>query len=402
MFSRTLSLVAVLSLAAPALADVIVVNCSGSGCPGALAGAIGSAQDGDVVLVRSPMSTTTEIVVDGKGITIVAETDGSLWQGRFTIRNVPAGSTAVVSGFLMATTGSIVLEQNAGAVRIQDCTMVPLGQVFSSPPGMVCTSCADVALLRTYVRGESGGTSPQPSSGSVAIQATGSTLAIHDSSAYGGRGRNGYIDGGVVSGGPGSAAIAMSGGSLVLQSARIQGGAGGDGTGGGAGGPGGAGLVLSAGATARAIGGRTLGGPGGIGTSAGAHGVPVVLDGGSWSRVDGPSRAFAAPRIAHAGQPLVLELSGSAGERAVVAASAGAAYADSPALDGVLLLRPPMRRFATGIVGADGTVTLTQTTPGVPGGAPNGLLHLQPVFVDAVGALHLGCAQVVVHLPAAP
>jgi hypothetical protein len=201
----------------------------------------------------------------------------------------------------------------------------------------------------------------------------------------------------------------------VLQSATVAGGNGGEGTDGSctagihpsAGGAGGTGIVLQNGSSARAIAGRTLGGVGGVGggneceeAAHGAHGVPVVVGNGTWGRLAGPDRSFLAPRIVRVGQALSMTVAGDPSETAWLAFSSSAAYVDSVALDGVLLLANPIRRVHVGILDALGALTLAPLAPPLPAGAMNDLMHLQPVLFDAVTEAHIGCAGVVVRVDA--
>jgi hypothetical protein len=410
-------------LAVPALsrstsAEVLIGNGPGSPYMG-LANAIGVAHDGDVVLVRVAVNESITVT---KGIAIVADVPGRLtWQGFLHVSNVPAGSTLLVNGFNFGLVSStpLVISQNDGAIRIQDCGVFPTSVPMQpAVVGVVCTTNSDVAFLRCGLRGGQGPGSPfPPSNGARALTATDTTLTIQDSDVAGGNGMGGTFDFGSGASTPGTGgggAIVMSGGTLVLQTSNVHGGAGGNGFIGNcfganptAGGPGGKGLLLTASAVARAIGGRTLGGVGGLGGSNpcgqaanGAGGVDVDASDGMWLRLEGVGRAFTAPRIVHVGDPLTLTLAGAPGERAFLAGGSAAGHFDSWVFDGVLLLQPDFRRVEYGIVDDLGALNLTLTTPVLLDGMTNDLMHLQPVFVDAFGQAHVGCAEIVVRIDA--
>jgi len=418
MFPRSLLAVLVFGLVAirPAAADVLIVDGTGTHY-GSVQVAVYAAHDGDVLLVRVPVNES--VLVNAKGIAIVADTPDRLtWMGYLHVQNVPVGRTFLVSGFALGLVSStpLVFSGNSGSIRVQDCLVSPVGAPGQpATVGIVCTASLDVAFLQCTL---GGGSSPgypwTPGPGAAALSATDSTIAIQGTSVRGGSGLPGtYIGSGYsssgTSGGPG---VLLSGGSLVLQSSVLRGGSGGAGYPGNcsgvspsAGGAGGTGLVLSAGALARAIGGRSAGGVGGLGgvnpcgqAPDGAHGALVDASGGTWSESAGAPRAFLTPRVVRVGQPLPLNFSGAPGERALLALSSQAAYIESVALDGVLLLLPPLRRLDCGILDTYGLLALMLTTPALPPGTVNDLLQLQPVMDDGTGQLHLGCAGVVVRV----
>jgi hypothetical protein len=416
MHLRSMSLYLAVGLvtSSSARADVLIGNGPGSPYMG-VAHAVGVAHDGDVVLLRAAVAEN--VTVAGKGIAIVADVPGHLtWTGTLAVRAVPAGSTVLISGFAFgqSSTTPLVISQNDGAVRIQDCGMsaIPIpGQ--PARVAIECTASRDVAFLRCGLQGGWGPGYPfWPVRGAPALVASDSTITIHASNVAGGPGMDGvYIgSGGGTPGTSGGSGIVMSGGTLVLQSALVHGGAGGAGYPGyygSAGGAGGTGLVLTAGSSARAIGGRTLGGVGGLGgvgamsTGAdGAHGFDVDASGGSWSRIEGVARALIAPRIVRTEQPLSIDLAGAPGEQVFLAFGSVAARTDWSALEGVLLLQPIPRRLGYGHLDAQGAMSLALTTPVLPAGAENDLIHLQTLFADALGQAHVGCAQVVVRVDA--
>jgi hypothetical protein len=411
MFLRSIAALTIACAAgAPAAADVLVV---GSGNYPTVQDAVNAAHERDIVLVYSTVATN---VVIEKGVTIVADVPGTIsWFGSLHIQNVPAGSTVVVSGFALGIASPLLVSSCGGSIRIHDCHVAPTSVPFQlALTAAVCTSSRDVAFLHSSITGGAGVNGPD---GAAAISATGCSLTIDDSIVRGGAGRAGAPNDFSHQSDPGGAgghAIVLARGGLVLQCADVAGGAGGDGFFGNcssfpasAGGPGGDGLVLGANAVARAIDGATAGGSGGVGgvnscnrAPDGAPGSAVNAAGGTWSRVAGPNRALAAPRIVRAGRPLELRFSGAPFEQVFLVMSHTAAHVDAPELDGVWLLQGPARTIACGALDAGGALTLDWTTPSLPAGVAGDVLHLQPVMIDALGNTRLGCARVLVRLDA--
>lgn len=404
----------VLLLAGATRADVLIGNGPGSPYMG-VQHAVGVAHVGDVVLLRV---NVTENLTISKGIALVADVPGRLtWQGWLHVQDIPAGETLLVNGFNFGLVSStpVVISQNAGSIRFQDCGVLPVPVPMQpAQVGVVCTTNSDVAFLRCGLRGGQGPGSPfPPSNGARAMTLTDSVVTIHDSDVSGGPGMSSSSStpSAGTNGGP---AIVMSGGQLVLQSALVHGGAGGAGFNGSctgfhatAGGNGGTGLVLTNGAVARAVGGRTLGGVGGTGgvnpceqAANGARGAEVDASGGTWTRVEGVGRWFSAPRIVRVGEPLSMLAFGAPGETAFLAGGPAAGYLDSPVFDGVLLVQPQFRRVDYGFVDGAGTLPIALTTAALPPGVNNDMIHLQPVMVDLGGQAHVGCAQIVVRVAA--
>lgn len=199
-----------------------------------------------------------------------------------------------------------------------------------------------------------------------------------------------------------------------MQSALVHGGAGGAGFNGScggfhstAGGNGGTALILTNGAEASSIGGRTLGGAGGVGgvnpcdqSPNGAAGTRVDAGGGTWTQTEGVGRWFTAPRIVRVGAPLSMSVSGAPGESVYLAGGPGSGHVDAPLLEGVLLVQPDFRRVSFGLVDGSGSQPIDLITASLPPGVSNDLIQLQSVLVDPGGQARLGCAEVVVRVAA--
>jgi hypothetical protein len=416
MLLRSVGLLFVLSATSRSLfADVLIGNGPASPFTSVQA-AVDAAHDGDVVML--PHDVHEDIVVDGKGIAIVGDTAGQLtWFGHLHVQNVPAGSTMLLTGigFGQASSTPVVLTQNAGAIRFQSCSVWPAPNQPATV-GVLCTSSRDVAFMIGGIHGGQGPFPPfAPIAGAAAISATDSTITIQSANVGGGNGRPGFFDsdqGIGFRGSSGGPALLLSGGTLVTQSVHIVGGFGGDGFVGDcaganatAGGAGGTGIVLTAGAVARAIGGRTLGGVGGHGgvnpcgqAPPGATGVDVDAGGGTWTKSAGAMRSLGAQWVVRAGDPVIVSVSGESGEHVFLAAGSAPAHVDSPSLGGVLLVQPQFRRVDFGPLDAQGQSSFTIKSPAWPPGTSHNLLHLQALMVGADGRVHLGVAGIVVLL----
>ena len=171
--------------------------------------AVSAAEPGDVILV-APGDYTEVVILDGKGLTLVAETSASV--ATLEVRNVPVGQTAVVDGFqfdlpdvFAGPDVPFALVDNAGAVRIQDCT-------FLGDPGFA---------------GFAGGQSPYP--GTPGATVLRSRDVIFDGCHFeGGSGAN-LVDGSVqFFGTSGGAGLEVDEASLVVAQSTCRGGSGGD------------------------------------------------------------------------------------------------------------------------------------------------------------------------------
>ena len=141
-------------LAAPATADVHVVDLGGGGDFLDLQPAIDAAADGDILLVKAG-NLYTSALIDGKGLTIVAEDGDFVLADWFEVRNLPARRTVMLAGMRATqpgTQGEIArLTDNLGAVRLLDMELyAPQG---GNNFGVYLLNCTDVVFTRCVMSG---------------------------------------------------------------------------------------------------------------------------------------------------------------------------------------------------------------------------------------------------------
>ena len=214
MTVRALSLitcVALVGMAPRAAAGVIVVD-PPSG-PTAQA-AIDAAAPGDILLVKpSASEPSTDLLVNGKGLTLVADGAGVAFHG-LRVQNVPAGQQVTVRGFTLegpapfwpAQTALIVVSCD-GAVWFDACTVKSpdqisagfLGSAPEGPAGAYVGASDSVLFTNCQLSGGRGASasgdcfiSGNPGSvGGAGIEVSGSSLVLHGTSCTGGAGGKG-------------------------------------------------------------------------------------------------------------------------------------------------------------------------------------------------------------------
>lgn len=186
--------------------QVVIVDGPAAGTCGTLQAAIDVALDGDILLVGP--GNYAAFTLDRKGLSIFAMPNAAVVVDvPMVIRNTPAGSTVVVHG-LRSGSGSygsdaLVLQDDAGQVRIQDCVLK--GRVGQNWParggsGVNVSNCQGVVLTRCTASGGtglgSGGGLTPPGHGGQGVLGRGSSVALHDCDARGGTGGYGGGSGG--------------------------------------------------------------------------------------------------------------------------------------------------------------------------------------------------------------
>src|SRR5688572_15695587 len=143
-----LRLLPLAALMSTARAGVITVGPAGAHA--AIQPAVDAALDGDTVLVAP--GTYAGFTVDGKHLQVVAASSPVTVNGTVVLRNVAAGGSATLAGFVFPF---LQLTTCAGSLRIQAST---IGQMFglALPPTVTVDQCADVALTHCMVSGWSG------------------------------------------------------------------------------------------------------------------------------------------------------------------------------------------------------------------------------------------------------
>ena len=104
---------------APALAaDVLVVDAAGGGDYTSVATAALAAADGDVLLVRPGNYPFEEVVIDGKGLTIVKDGPGIVKSYRWVrIQNLPAGKEVHLNGLSSPTSSWSLARDTSSSKR---------------------------------------------------------------------------------------------------------------------------------------------------------------------------------------------------------------------------------------------------------------------------------------------
>ncbi len=160
--------------------------------------AVTAAQDGDTVLVDGGWYGA--FVVSGKSLTIVAEQGQAVsisFFGIVPLRSTVQGLQAHQRVVIRGIDGPFHLYDNAGTVRLEDCTIVgqpgDCASVFCVPPtaGVEATDSASVAITRCSLEGGAGNSNTVPPfnhcvGGGPGLKVFGSTVALYDSTVSGG------------------------------------------------------------------------------------------------------------------------------------------------------------------------------------------------------------------------
>jgi hypothetical protein len=292
------------------------------GAYGDVQAAVDAAVSGDVILVRTP--TTSSFVVDGKALHILGDLpvapvcaapssgDNTMDDGSAhnVVRNLAPGQVTVVRGLELA---GLEIADVQGAVWIEDCTI----QRFA--PAMRATACSRLVITGAAIEGPDG----SADAGGTDVVHAGRALelahcraVIRDSTLRGGDGQSYAVTLlGDLPNGPGREALHVTGGSLWMSGGALAGGDGG--TGGvdalGActdGGAGATALRLEAGEPLVTLQGTTL---------AGGEGGPAgCLDAPTAPGQDGPPSSTSSGQIKHSLQRVShLHVTGSGGTPAI-------------------------------------------------------------------------------------
>ena len=401
-----LGLIAIVVLALPARAGVLVVDAAGgAGAFTEIQSAVDAAVDGDVILLESGVYHS--FVVTAKALQIVedAGADARVF-GSLVVEGLAPGQSLVLRGLIVSGQpmfpGSTQFLDNAGSIWVEDCELKNTGQ----HDGVRVQGCAAVSFLRCTLRG---GPSPNPvPSGDLptaGLDAIGSTVALYDCELHGGLGAFGGH-----TGGPGAR---LTGGTCFASGCAFVGAPGGKGiqvcTGGECtcsdGGDGGPGLELFA-LEPRAVelGCTFEGGPAGgvadpVNCVPGASGVPMQTESGQLQSLAGPPRHFACASPVRERSLVVLDFAGEPGDVAFVLTSADPAHL--PMVAGVLLVAHPVVIVALGTVSASGTVSATLPVGALPAGVDELEVFLQAGLIDALGQRRLAPASALVVLGSA-
>lgn len=399
------SLLALLVLAAPARAGVLVVDPS-AGPFTTIQAAVNAAQLGDTVLVRQGLYDN--FTVNGKSLSIVADsplvfvtTPGNSGNPGITVTNLPAGGSVLVRG-LHSYFGVSVLSC-AGPVWFEEVETFGLSASCSvgGHSGALVASSARVTFVRCTLRGELLGNTMVPAlSSGPGLSASASTVQAVDCQILGGEGRAQGFGSRAL---PGATGLRLSGASTVtLAGCTVQGGGGGL-----ASGPlctashaqGGAGVEFAdAASVVRSQGSTAVGGarsleplcPGQSGPAG-----PAIVGGGTIVALPGVARHVRAGAPVRGGATLAFELAGVAGE--IPALFVSTLHEPLPLLNGCLLVGLPQDDvLVLPALPESGGTSLGFPVPDV-GTALGGLtLYVQSVFLGAGATVWLGAGTSVV------
>lgn len=393
-------------------ADVLVVDSTGTEDFTSIQAAVDAALDGDTILVRRPTlddpSRFGGFAIVGKSLTVVGPEQGRLEArvGPIVVRGLAPDQTVVLSSLDMAVLRGpgprpgLLLEDNAGPVRVRDCSVEGLRAANAeyTPPepasaGCEVRSCEDVVIVGSSIVGGRGGGAfcEQGGEGAPAVLALDSTLALYDTSAVGGVGGNSgsfaCVD---PVGGVGGDGIRLEGSFLYASACSVRGGTGGYAdypwTQDSIGGAGGTGVRVDASSTAFALDSLVTGGDGGFGmTEQGDPGTPVV---GTLGQVPGLAPRLSAPHRAAESSALELTLGGTPGDHGVLLVSRATGSRLLGTGTGILHTAPPLRRVDVGTLPASGELTYALELTSVPPGQASDWF-LQAAFLTPGGAARL-------------
>lgn len=238
-----------LCLSAGARAGVVVAQPGGAF--GTLQQAVNAAQDGDVVLVKGTWNAQNQaVLIEGKGLVLVGDVGSKVHVGQVAVRNLPAGHSVLLRTLDITglwnedMEGGLHLYQDAGSVRVEDCTIKGIGGTTGTwdptlvlsedaGPGVSIAYCADVDLHDCTITGGLGASLDDDdfqlntSAGGDGLEARASVVTLHGCTLTGGNGGSGN-DGG-EDGSVGGYGVENKTAALTLESCTIVGGNGGKG-----------------------------------------------------------------------------------------------------------------------------------------------------------------------------
>ena len=425
--SLRMSMLSLALLAAPAAADVVVVDPASGNGGALLLAALAGAHDGDVILVRPGQYTTPPAAgydMPDHSLAVVADAGGAhVALGMVRVIHLSAGHDLLIRGFDITPVG---LAQNEvafcdGSVRFEDCTAVGApGFSFPNPfvpetwihvpgqPAFLITSAADLVFERCTLAGGDGqdgtnGLSDASTPGGAALDLADARVVLGDCTVTGGVG-GGLLNSpiGPAIGGPGVTVTSTAFGptQLFLLGGSVSGGAGGNSpTVGGAGGAGLAGGDAGTLLWQRAA--LVAGGAGGLGAVRGTAGptstlvATVTSFGAAWG-------SALVPAPLREGGAATLELSGGPGDMALVIMSTAHALAPLKAKQAPLLVDPAglVGPLVLGALDGSGHLSLPFTVPHLPDGLDGLVFPLQLALTSGAGTT-LGGATDFVWIDAA-
>lgn len=368
--------------------------------------AVDAAADGDLILVK-PGNYTQFAIVD-RGLTIVAETPGSVHIGG-TLRVTALAADKRVNLIHLSGTANeeraLRFSGNQGAIRVRGGTWI--GKTHASPTlaldAAYVDDCDDVSLRECTLQGGSGLYLNTPVWGGAGLRQRQSNVALHDCALLGGKGATGKSDVNGGDGGSGGAGALVEGGFLFASGCTLTGGQGGNGgdasslfQDGGNAGSGGDGVQVEdaqLGLLASSLAGGAQGFPGwgpmGFGSS-GVPGMPLEVQGDvQLTNHPGPVVRWNGDGHWQAGSAETWSFQGPPGASIWIVASNKTQFLPSASKQGVLLVGGfPSLQFA-GTLDASGNLTRVFVPPALPPGHDGLALQRQAWVVPPGGSAAL-------------
>jgi len=386
----------------------VVDDTAGTGADfSAIQGAINAAVDGDTILVRA--GEQPAFVVDGKSLTVTADTGAAVHVAGFRVRNLAVDQSATIIGLsagapLSFQPGVEVLKVTdcAGPVLIQDCVFGGNTQFALAPllPTVTINNASAVSFERCSLFGRTN----MPLLGAVgllagALSSHASQVQFAHSSVTGAPGHFALSQGvSLTEATPGEKAIELSASRLVLLGSGVHGGLGGDGTYHTAaktctaGAAGGTAVVFGDAACELIMRASDLaGGDGGV-AGIDPFGFFVCSNGTEGAATTGPGLLTSLPgdsqmldlmpAVVREGGAGMLQLHGTPGAGALLLVSFDQSQLWLPAHAGVLLPSAELLVFPVGAVPGSGTLALPYTAPTLPAGIDGLAVILQSAFTS--------------------
>lgn len=410
-------LLAVLALAPIAGAEVIVVDAAGGADFTTVTAAVAASVNGDTILIRSgTYAEVAPVVIDGKALTLAGEWLSGVVNitPGLVVRNLTPGKIVVLqnltltgapSAALLAPTSALTLKDNVAHVRVQMCNL--FGGKGAHNDGAYGAAAVDVtnslstALVSCLAEGGDGQGSNSfaefVGDGGAGLWLLGGQVLVSDTILRGGDGGGSDIDS-WAQGGSGGHGLFQDSGTLLVVSSSLRGGKGGGAQHGGAGGDG---LSMSSAGFAWLLGGSSSsGGQGGFSDDGptGANGLGISDPAHIVTNYGGSAHLFDVTSPLREGQQGSLVLKGKPGNTVLVFASLKLHQLPLIGYDGVLMLFPT-ELIGPFVIGPPGNQVVTIVAPDLPAGMESLLVHVQPAYLGAGGAV-LGTGRVLTLLDA--
>lgn len=357
--------------------EVWIVDPAGLGHFTSIQRAIDAASDGDVLMVR-PGTYVEALTLDGKGVSIVAETSGVVVRGFAPSRVASLGADrdADLVGLRFWPQVSVTalrIESSTGHVRLWDCTLDGTG-AFAPPPVLRISGAQEAILVRCDVGGGHGIPDVgEGGAGQDAARVAASVVALYDCALDGGLGGDGLERGICSDGGDGGAALRVDSGSLLFAAGgSFRGGIGGSYA--VCGSDGATGYALQVSGDSQAL--LQL-----VALTGPTSGAPVLLP--------GPVRRLECPAWGYERTAVPVDVRGVPGDLVFLANSSQPAFVFLPAaLGGFLLVEAPfLASRPAGRVPASGVLHLELELPKLALGNRAARVHLQAFFEPLGGSL---------------